>query len=83
MNRAMNSPELAILAKARRPLSAVFILGVAFLLIWAASMSTASAGRHGDEAAFNINKRCMISTIGFAPDNLNDLTDDQRALIDV
>ncbi len=45
-------------------------------------MSTASAGQHGDEAAFNNNKQCMISTIGFAPDNLNDLTDDQRALID-
>ena len=82
MNRAMNSPELAILAKARRPLSAVFILEGSFSTHVAASMSTASAGQHGDEAAFINNKQFMISTIGFAPDNLNDLTDDQRALID-
>ena len=81
MNRAMNSPELAILAKARRPLSAVFILGVAFLLMWAASMSTASAGQHGDEAACNNNKQCMIDTVGFLPADMSDLTPEELQLV--
>jgi len=44
-------------------------------------MSTAYADQHGEEAAFDNNEQCMISTIGYAPDNLNDLTDDQRELI--
>ena len=48
MNRTINSPELAILTKARRPLSAVFIMAVAFPLMWAASIFTTSAGQQGD-----------------------------------
>ena len=62
-------------------MSAVFLLGVALMLVWAASLSTASADEHEEEAFFDDNKQCVISVIGFAPDRQSDLTDEQKQLI--
>ncbi len=81
MNRTTAGSGLALVTKVRRPMSTVILLGIALMLVWAASLSTASADQHGEEASYDDNKQCIISLIGFAPDNLNDLTDDQRDLI--
>ena len=71
------------MARARTPMLTVLALGIAVLLIWAASASTASADQHpegqgGPDADL---QQCVIDTLGFFPSALTDLTPEQTKSI--
>ena len=83
MARTSTNAIPAMAARARSPIFATMVLGLAALLLWAASFSTASAGQHpeGPAGPNDALVRCVIDILGFLPDGPDDLSPEQAQMV--